>query len=240
MTREEYLQLRKGNARVYARKLVGPGVLFFVSLFVMPLAQDHMKQLSRESVNEFVLLCLPLATFFISLGWMCVLGFRDDKINAVHCSACGKDNKNAKAFLWLTASGKCVYCGEKILLDSPAMAMNEKTLISRTQFKEYLKDTEVKLLKVSLAICGPLGLGLVLLALDDPHFTSLENVPTAVGLLIGVLLLTYIGFFAWLESHIKKKSNAKCTHCGVFPNYTKKIILATGGCASCGHRMFEN
>lgn len=236
MTREQYLQQRKSTAQVYRRKAIAPAALFLASFVVMIWMQRH--EMRPSTLSELVLHCLVLATFVLSLVWATVIGLRDDKLNVIRCAVCGKNNGREKASRWLIASGNCFYCREQMFQESPAAVSKagDKPLISRSEFEGRLKVTEAQLGKVAFFVSAPLTLFLVWVAFQSSTLDEMDH-PTAPMILFflitGVLLV-------WLTFRTEKQSGAKCANCGTLPRYHKKIVLATGGCASCGHRMMHD
>lgn len=236
MTREVYLQQRQSTAQVFRRKAIAPGVLLLFSFIVMTWMQRNKMQPSTW--NELVLYCLPLASFVIFLVWATVIGLRDDKLNLIRCASCGKNNGNERASRWLIASGNCFYCRAKMFEDNPATmnTADDKPLISRAEFKERLKATASQLNKMGLLVSAPLTVFLVWMAFQSSNLANLDHLTASMMLLFlitGILLV-------WFSFRIEKQSGAKCTNCGSLPRYHTKIILATGGCTSCGHRIFNN
>jgi hypothetical protein len=243
MTRAQYLLQRESTAQVFRRKAIAPGVLLLFSFIVMTWIQRNKMQPSTW--NELALYCLPLASFVFSLVWATVIGLHSDKLNTIRCSSCGKNNGNERARLWLIASGNCFYCHEKMFQEAPA-AMNtaeDKPLISRAEYESKLKLTEAQLAKAALLVGAPLAILLVWWAFLSGYPANMDSEPVepkVSAILMGALFIT-LGFMCYLESRIKKQSGARCTNCGAFPSpYYKKIVLATGGCVRCGHRMFGN
>lgn len=243
MTREQFVQQRKSTAEVYARKVIAPAVLFVTSFVVMIWMKHNKMQLSN--LNELALHCLVLGTSVLSLVWATVIGLRNDKLNAIHCSSCRKNISSTKASPWLTASGTCFYCNSKIFQDVPA-TMNSKDgkpLHSRAEYESKLKLTEAKLSKAALLVGAPWAIFLfwwAFLNTDPAKMSSEPMEPKDMAILLGPMVISAF-LLLYSTSRIENQSGARCTNCGAFPSpHRKKIVLATGGCVRCGHRMFRD
>jgi uncharacterized membrane protein YhaH (DUF805 family) len=241
MTREQYLQQRKSTAQVFRRKSIAPGAFFLVSFIVMTWMKRN--EMRPSTIHELVLHCLVLAVCVLSLVWFYVIGRSDDKLTAIHCSSCRKNINSPKASPWLMASGTCFYCHAKIFVEGSA-TMNSadgKPLISRAEYETKLKLTEAKLAKAALFVGAPLAIFLVWWAFLSGYPASMGSEPVkpnVMAILMGALMII-VGFMCYWESRINNQFGAKCANCRTLPRHHKKIVLATGGCTSCGHRIFE-
>jgi hypothetical protein len=238
ITREQYLQHRKGAARVSSRRLMPSVILFFVPIVI--LITVFGKKNPPVTKPEQLMFWSMTFIGLVGLVWGYVRMFLDRNLNAIYCPSCGKNNGGYKASRWLIASGKCIKCGEKMFPSSPDRLKSEtESLALCADYKKRLKQAESAMVRPLLFVSIPLLMALIWLGRQYTSPTGPE--PYHGGILIGILGVWAVALLVLIE-RVLNRSWIKCANCGSSPlrDGSNKIVLSTGCCVNCGNPMFAS